>query len=57
LKGRAYSEFDDVPCSVNPVLYKALDDWGFDGELKNAIKYKWLRADLSKGYITADDTG
>ncbi|CRG83500.1 beta-glucosidase [Talaromyces islandicus] len=27
----AYSEFDDVPCSVNPILYKALNDWGFDG--------------------------
>jgi hypothetical protein len=31
LKDRAYSEFDDVPCSVNPILYKALNDWGFDG--------------------------
>ena len=27
----AYSELDDVPSSVNPVLYETLDDWGFDG--------------------------
>lgn len=27
----AYNEFDDVPASVNPKLYKALADWGFDG--------------------------
>ncbi|KAJ6007301.1 beta-glucosidase [Penicillium herquei] len=27
----AYSEFDDVPSSVNPLLYQALEDWGFDG--------------------------
>ena len=27
----AYSELDDVPCSVNPMLYETLDDWGFDG--------------------------
>jgi len=30
---RAYSEFDDVPCSVNPLLYQALEDWGYDGAL------------------------
>lgn len=27
----AYNEFDDVPASVNPKLYAALADWGFDG--------------------------
>ncbi|KAI9710588.1 MAG: hypothetical protein M1820_002724 [Bogoriella megaspora] len=27
----AYSEFDEIPCSVHPLLYQALDDWGFDG--------------------------
>ncbi|KAJ6155905.1 beta-glucosidase [Penicillium chermesinum] len=27
----AYSEFDDVPCSVNPLLYEALAAWGYDG--------------------------
>ncbi|KAJ5641997.1 beta-glucosidase [Penicillium lividum] len=27
----AYSEFDDVPSSVNPLLYQALEDWGYDG--------------------------
>lgn len=27
----AYNEFDDIPASVNPKLYQALDDWGFDG--------------------------
>lgn len=27
----AYNEFDDIPAHVNPKLYKALDDWGFDG--------------------------
>ena len=28
---RAYNEFDDIPASVNPMLYQALEDWGFDG--------------------------
>ncbi|KAJ5676261.1 beta-glucosidase [Penicillium macrosclerotiorum] len=32
----AYSEFDDVPCSLNPVLYDALNDWGFDAQWHNA---------------------
>ncbi|KAJ5272333.1 beta-glucosidase [Penicillium angulare] len=27
----AYNEFDDVPSSVNPLLYQALEDWGYDG--------------------------
>ncbi|KAI1426944.1 glycoside hydrolase family 3 protein [Xylaria sp. FL1777] len=27
----AYNEFDDVPAHVNPLFYKALEDWGFDG--------------------------
>ncbi|KAK6852336.1 glycoside hydrolase family 3 protein [Apiospora arundinis] len=27
----AYNEFDDIPASVHPMLYKALDDWGFEG--------------------------
>ncbi|KAI0455600.1 glycoside hydrolase family 3 protein [Xylaria acuta] len=27
----AYNEFDDVPAHVNPLFYKALHDWGFDG--------------------------
>lgn len=27
----AYNEFDDIPAHVNPKLYKALTDWGFDG--------------------------
>ncbi|KAJ5382055.1 beta-glucosidase [Penicillium cataractarum] len=27
----AYNEFDDVPSSVNPLLYDALNDWGYDG--------------------------
>lgn len=27
----AYNEFDDIPAHVNPKLYKALDDMGFDG--------------------------
>lgn len=27
----AYNEFDDIPASVNPKLYQALADWGFDG--------------------------
>lgn len=27
----AYNEFDDIPAHVNPKLYKALDDLGFDG--------------------------
>ncbi|KAI9739782.1 MAG: hypothetical protein M1834_006503 [Cirrosporium novae-zelandiae] len=27
----AYSEFDDIPAHIHPLLYQALDDWGFDG--------------------------
>ena len=27
----AYNELDDVPASVNPMLYDALKDWGYDG--------------------------
>lgn len=27
----AYNEIDDVPSSVNPMLYDALDDWDYDG--------------------------
>jgi beta-glucosidase-like glycosyl hydrolase len=27
----AYSEFDDVPSSVNPIFYDALEEWGYDG--------------------------
>ncbi|KAJ4293538.1 hypothetical protein N0V90_008821 [Kalmusia sp. IMI 367209] len=27
----AYHELDDVPSHVNPMLYKQLDEWGFDG--------------------------
>ncbi|CZR62168.1 uncharacterized protein PAC_12065 [Phialocephala subalpina] len=27
----AYSELDDIPSHVHPMLYKALEDWGFDG--------------------------
>ncbi|KAK8059093.1 glycoside hydrolase family 3 protein [Apiospora saccharicola] len=27
----AYNEFDNIPASVHPMLYKALDDWGYEG--------------------------
>lgn len=27
----AYSELDDVPSSVNPMLYEMLDEWGYNG--------------------------
>jgi len=27
----AYSELDAIPSHINPMLYKVLDDWGFDG--------------------------
>ncbi|KAJ7246014.1 glycoside hydrolase family 3 protein [Mycena rebaudengoi] len=27
----SYNEFDEIPSHVNPVLYGALADWGFDG--------------------------
>ncbi|OQE23653.1 hypothetical protein PENSTE_c008G07139 [Penicillium steckii] len=27
----AYNEFDDIPSSLNPILYQALEDWGYDG--------------------------
>ncbi|KAI0385456.1 glycoside hydrolase family 3 protein [Hypomontagnella monticulosa] len=27
----AYNELDDIPAHVHPMLYQALEDWGFDG--------------------------
>ncbi|KAH6660622.1 glycoside hydrolase family 3 protein [Truncatella angustata] len=27
----AYNEFDDIPASVHPMLYQALEDWSYDG--------------------------
>ncbi|RFU35513.1 hypothetical protein B7463_g839, partial [Scytalidium lignicola] len=27
----AYSELDEIPCSVHPFLYEQLDNWGFKG--------------------------
>ncbi|KAI1370340.1 glycoside hydrolase family 3 protein [Hypoxylon crocopeplum] len=27
----AYNELDDIPAHVHPMLYEALEDWGFDG--------------------------
>ncbi|GME37928.1 Glycoside hydrolase family 3 [Neofusicoccum parvum] len=27
----AYNELDDVPAHVSPMLYQALEDWGYDG--------------------------
>lgn len=27
----SYNELDDVPAHVNPMLYDALRDWGYDG--------------------------
>ncbi|KAJ9139388.1 Glycoside hydrolase family 3 protein [Pleurostoma richardsiae] len=27
----AYNELDDIPAPVHPVLYQALEEWGFDG--------------------------
>ena len=27
----AYNELDDIPAHVNPMLYQALEDWGFNG--------------------------
>ncbi|KAI1865549.1 uncharacterized protein JN550_008306 [Neoarthrinium moseri] len=27
----AYNELDDIPASVHPMLYQALNDWGYDG--------------------------
>lgn len=27
----AYSELDDIPSHIQPMLYKALEDWGFEG--------------------------
>jgi beta-glucosidase-like glycosyl hydrolase len=27
----AYSELDGIPSHIHPMLYKALEDWGFDG--------------------------
>ncbi|KAI1646557.1 glycoside hydrolase family 3 protein [Daldinia loculata] len=27
----AYNELDEIPAHVHPMLYEALDDWGFDG--------------------------
>ena len=27
----AYSEVDDIPAPVSPMLYDALENWGYDG--------------------------
>ncbi|KAI0125821.1 glycoside hydrolase family 3 protein [Xylariales sp. AK1849] len=27
----AYNELDDIPASVHPMLYQALEEWGYDG--------------------------
>lgn len=27
----SYNELDDVPAHVNPMLYDALNEWGYDG--------------------------
>ena len=31
MENRAYNELDDIPSSLNPILYQALEDWGYDG--------------------------
>ncbi|KAJ7069083.1 glycoside hydrolase family 3 protein [Mycena belliarum] len=42
----AYNELDDVPAVVSPMLYDALEDWGYDGFIvadDNAMKYLLTR--------------
>lgn len=31
MTSRAYNELDDIPASVQPMLYDALEEWGYDG--------------------------
>lgn len=52
---RAYNEFDDIPAHVQPLLYEALDQWGYDGTFfANECVYP-LKP--SSGFIMADDEG
>lgn len=35
----AYSEFDDVPSSVNPIFYDALAEWGYDVSISASLPF------------------
>jgi beta-glucosidase-like glycosyl hydrolase len=41
-RARAYNELDDVPASVHPMLYQALEDWGYDGFVMADDTGAWL---------------
>lgn len=34
----AYSELDEIPCSVHPVLYDALNDWAYNGRTCGSLR-------------------
>lgn len=53
----AYSELNDVPSHVNPMLYDALEEWGYDGFViaddtgTFHILYAVIRADRSYRHV------
>jgi hypothetical protein len=53
---RAYNELDEIPASVHPVLYGALAEWGFDGNIPPLVRLGYALT-LWPGFTTADDTG
>jgi beta-glucosidase len=48
----AYNAIDGIPCSVNPMLYQSLKDWGFNGHVTSDCGSV---ADLSHTYRFAAD--
>ena len=48
----AYNAIDGTPCSVNPMLYGRLKEWGFDGHVTSDCGSV---ADLSRTYRRAGD--
>jgi len=46
----AYNSLYGTPCSINPLLYAALDDWGFNGHVTSDC---WSVTDLRQTYQRA----
>ena len=49
----AYNALYDVPCSISPLLYSLLDEWGFDGHVTSDCGSV---DDLSRTYRRAKDS-
>ncbi|KAF9467108.1 family 3 glycoside hydrolase [Collybia nuda] len=50
----AYSELDEIPCHVNPLLYDVLDEWGYDGFV---IGDDTGMRELLTGHLVASNNG